>query len=223
MIKKYFITGTDTNIGKTFVSRILLQKANKSGYLTAGYKPVASGSYNKKYGFKNKDAIILQKNSSVLLSYQEVNPFCFYENAPPHILSSLYGKKIKKKYLSLGLRKISQKSNWILIEGAGGWYTPLSYFNTFSEWVQKEKLIVILIVGIKIGCINHAILTEKAILLDKIICAGWIANILVPTEKYKIEYINTLKKYIKSPLLGIVPHIPNNHNINIDNINIILP
>ncbi|CAL4321885.1 dethiobiotin synthase [Buchnera aphidicola] len=223
MIKKYFITGTDTNIGKTFVSRILLRTANKYGYQTAGYKPIASGNYTKKYGLKNKDAIILQENSSVSLKYKEVNPFCFYENSPPHILNNVLGKNINKQSLSLGLYKLTQKSNWILIEGAGGWYTPISYCNTFADWVQDEKLIVILIIGIKLGCINHAILTEKAILSDKTICAGWIANILLPQEKYQIEYMSTLLSYIQSPLLGIVPYMKNYKIIKTQNINIRLP
>lgn len=223
MIKKYFVTGTDTNVGKTFISRILLRTANKYGYKTAGYKPIASGNYIKKYGFKNKDAVILQENSSICLKYREVNPFCFYENAPPHILSHILSKNINKQSLSLGLYKLTQKSNWILIEGAGGWYTPISYHNTFSEWVQDEKLIVILVIGIKLGCINHAILTEKAILSDKIICAGWIANILSPQEKYQTEYIETLLNYIQSPLLGIVPYIKDYRKTKTQNINIRLP
>jgi len=223
MIKKFFITGTDTNIGKTFVSQILLKKATQNGYNTAGYKPVSSGCKKTSFGFLNNDALILKKNSSVILNYKEVNPIFFFENAPPHILSQIYNENIKIKHLSIGLKKIMKKSNWILIEGAGGWYTPLSYTNTFSDWVKKEKLIVIIVVGIKLGCINHAILTEKAILSEKLKCAGWIANNIMPEDKYNLYYIQTLLKYIKSPLLGVVPYLRNKDRINLKKIKIKLP
>ncbi|QCI17109.1 dethiobiotin synthase [Buchnera aphidicola (Aphis helianthi)] len=233
MIKKFFITGTDTNIGKTTISSILLKKASNYGYKTAGYKPISSGIkkcnnivskiIKKKSQFVNEDTSILQKNSSVYLTNKEINPVSFLENAPPNILSIINNKKINKKYLSLGLKKITTKSDWILIEGAGGWYTPISNKNTFSDWVKKEKLTVILVVGIKLGCINHAILTEKAILADNLVCAGWIANNIFPSDKYTSYYIQTLLSYIKSPLLGIVPYLKNINEININKIKIELP
>ncbi|QCI24929.1 dethiobiotin synthase [Buchnera aphidicola (Rhopalosiphum padi)] len=233
MIKKIFITGTDTGIGKTTVSSILLKKANELGYKTAGYKPISSGTKKRKiissrinknrHKFINQDAIILKENSSVLLDYKEVNPISFSGNIPPHILSLIQKKVIRKKDLSLGLQHISQKSNWILIEGAGGWYTPLSEKNTFSDWVKEEKLEIIFVVGIKLGCINHAILTEKAILSENLTCLGWIANNIAPKNKYTSYYIQTLLSYIKSPLLGTIPYLKNKHTINIKKIKILVP
>ncbi|QIQ41877.1 MAG: dethiobiotin synthase [Buchnera aphidicola (Microlophium carnosum)] len=223
MIKKFFITGTDTNVGKTIASSILLKKATAAGYKTAGYKPISSGYQKKSYNFLNNDANILKKNSSIILSDKEVNPISFVENAPPHILSQLQQKNITKKALSLGLSNILNKSNWILVEGAGGWYTPLSYKDTFSSWVKKEKLTVIIIVAIKLGCINHAILTEKAIISEKIKCGGWIANNIYPKDKYNVYYIQTLLSYIKSPFLGEIPYLNNKNKINFKKIEIILP
>lgn len=233
MIKKFFITGTDTNIGKTTISGILLKKAKNYGYNTAGYKPISSGVkkydninsdiLHNRYDFLNEDTYILKKNSSIYLTNEEVNPISFIENAPPNILSLINNKKIQIKDLSLGLKKISKKSNWILIEGAGGWYTPISNQHTFSDWVKKENLTVVLVVGIKLGCINHAILTEKSILSENIICSGWIANNIFPNNKYTSYYIQTLLNYIKSPLLGIVPYLKDTNNININKIKIQLP
>ncbi|AHG60092.1 dethiobiotin synthase [Buchnera aphidicola] len=223
MIKKFFITGTDTNVGKTFVSSILLQKATAAGYQTAGYKPVSSGCKKEIYSLMNNDAMILKKNSSIKLSNQEVNPISFLESAPPHILSQLQKKTINIEDMSLGLENITKKSNWILIEGAGGWYTPLSNEKTFSDWVKKEQLTVIIIVGIKLGCINHAILTEKAIISEKIKCIGWIANNVLPYNQYNIYYIQTLLNYIKSPLLGTIPYLKNKNKINLEKIKIKLP
>ncbi|QCI18266.1 dethiobiotin synthase [Buchnera aphidicola (Aphis nasturtii)] len=233
MIKKFFITGTDTNIGKSTISGILLKKASNFGYITAGYKPISSGVKKhkhitsdinkKKYQFINEDTCILQKNSSIYLTDKEINPISFFENAPPNILSLINKKNIEKKHLSLGLKKLALKSNWILIEGAGGWYTPISNQYTFSDWVQEEKLKVILIVGIKLGCMNHAILTEKSIFSDNLICIGWIANNIFPENKYTAYYIQTLLSYIKSPLLGIVPYLKNINEIDVNKINIKLP
>ncbi|QCI21590.1 ATP-dependent dethiobiotin synthetase BioD [Buchnera aphidicola (Hyadaphis tataricae)] len=223
MSKKFFITGTDTNVGKTFVSTILLKKATQYGYKTAGYKPVSSGLQKMSSHVINTDAFFLKKNSSVILSDTEVNPITFFENAPPHILSQMCNKNINIKDLSLGLKNMMHKSNWILIEGAGGWYTPLSYKNTFADWVQKERLTVIIIVGIKLGCINHAILTEQAIFSKKLKCKGWIANNVVPEDRYNLYYIQTLLKYLRSPLLGIVPYISKKSHINLENIYIQLP
>ncbi|QIQ41315.1 MAG: dethiobiotin synthase [Buchnera aphidicola (Aphis urticata)] len=233
MIKKFFITGTDTNIGKSTISGILLKKASNAGYITAGYKPISSGvkkhkhiichANKKQYQFINEDIFILQKNSSIYLTDKEINPISFFENAPPNILSLINKKHIEKQRLSLGLKKLALKSNWILIEGAGGWYTPISNQYTFSDWVQEEKLKVILIVGIKLGCMNHAILTEKSILADNLICIGWIANNIFPENKYTSYYIQTLLSYIKSPLLGIVPYLKNINEIDANKMNIKLP
>ncbi|WP_425619820.1 dethiobiotin synthase [Buchnera aphidicola] len=223
MIKKFFITGTDTNVGKTIVSSILLKKAATYGYRTAAYKPISSGGKKISNIILNNDTIILQKSSSIQLSKKEINPIAFFECGPPHILSYLANHHIKQRDMSLGLKKIEKKSNWIIIEGAGGWYTPLSYQNTFSDWVKKEKLTVVIIIAIKLGCINHAILTEKAIFSEHIKCGGWIANNINPKNKYNIDYIKTLLHYIKSPFLGEIPYLQDHTQIDLSNISITLP
>nr|WP_244372272.1 dethiobiotin synthase [Buchnera aphidicola] len=158
-----------------------------------------------------------------MLDYKEVNPISFSGNIPPHMMSLIQKKVIRKKDLSLGLRRISKKSNWILIEGAGGWYTPLSDRVSFSDWVKEEQLEIIFVVGIKLGCINHAILTEKAILSENLTCLGWIANNIIPKNKYTSYYIQTLLSYIKSPLLGTIPYLKNIHSINFKKIKILVP
>jgi dethiobiotin synthetase len=223
MIKKFFITGTDTNIGKTIASSILLKKATQAGYKTIGYKPVSSGCEKKSHEFLNNDATLLRENSSIKLSCREINPISFIENAPPHILSQFQENIIKKEHLSFGLKNIIKKSNWIIVEGAGGWYTPLSYQDTFSDWVKQEKLTVIIVVAIKLGCINHAILTEKAIIAEQVKCGGWIANNIYPKDKYNLYYIQTLFSSIKAPLLGIIPYLEDTKKINFQSIKIKLP
>ncbi|NIG62865.1 MAG: ATP-dependent dethiobiotin synthetase BioD [Serratia symbiotica] len=208
MIKRYFVTGTDTEVGKTVASRALLQAANRAGYHSAGYKPVASGSAMTSEGWCNGDALALQANSSVILSYDEVNPYVFTEPTSPHIISAAEGRPIELAQLSAGLCHLEQRANWLLVEGAGGWFTPLSLQYTFADWVRREQLPVILVVGIKLGCINHAVLSAQAIWQAGLPLVGWIANDVIMPGKRHEEYLATLCRMLSAPLLGEIPHLP---------------
>ncbi|PHM36022.1 dethiobiotin synthase [Xenorhabdus innexi] len=207
MTSKYFLTGTDTEVGKTVVSCALLQAAHEKGYQTAGYKPVASGSELTAEGIRNGDALALLHNSSVPLTYQEVNRLAFIEPTSPHIVSAELNQPIEFSVMSQGLTTLSAKANWVLIEGAGGWYTPLSENSTFADWVIQEELPVILTVGIKLGCINHALLTAKAIQDSGLKLAGWVANEIELPGSRQAEYLATLKRMIPAHLLGVIPHM----------------
>ncbi|MGU3413549.1 dethiobiotin synthase [Enterobacteriaceae bacterium C23F] len=207
MTERYFVTGTDTEVGKTVASSALLQAANRAGYRTAGYKPVASGSEMTDEGLRNTDALALQRNSGVALRYAEVNPYTFEEPTSPHIVSEDEGHPIDAHTLSAGLHALSQKADWVLVEGAGGWYTPLSSTYTFADWVQAEQLPVILVVGVKLGCINHAVLTAQAVQQAGLTLAGWIANDVIPPGKRHAEYMATLTRMLPAPLLGEIPYL----------------
>jgi dethiobiotin synthetase len=207
VIKRWFVTGTDTEVGKTVASSALLQAANLAGYRTAGYKPVASGSEMTAEGLRNGDALALQANSAVALNYQQVNPYVFAEPTSPHIVSADQGRPIELAQLSAGLRHLEQRADWVLIEGAGGWFTPLSEQHTFADWVQQEQLPVILVVGIKLGCINHALLTAQAIQQAGLQLAGWIANDVTAPGRRHQEYLATLCRMLPAPLLGEIPHL----------------
>lgn len=208
MIKRWFVTGTDTEVGKTVASSALLQAANLAGYRTAGYKPVASGSEMTAEGLRNGDALALQANSAVALNYQQVNPYVFAEPTSPHIVSADQGRPIELAQLSAGLRHLEQRADWVLIEGAGGWFTPLSEQHTFADWVQQEQLPVILVVGIKLGCINHALLTAQAIQQAGLSLVGWVANDVSAPGRRHQEYMATLRRMLPAPLLGEIPHLP---------------
>ena len=207
MIKRWFVTGTDTEVGKTVASSALLQAANLAGYRTAGYKPVASGSEMTAEGLRNGDALALQANSAVALNYQQVNPYVFAEPTSPHIVSADEGRPIELAQLSAGLRHLEQRADWVLIEGAGGWFTPLSEQYTFADWVQQEQLPVILVVGIKLGCINHALLTVQAIQQAGLSLVGWIANDVSEPGRRHQEYLTTLRRMLPAPWLGEIPHL----------------
>lgn len=205
MTKRWFITGTDTEVGKTVVSCALLQAAALAGYRTAGYKPVASGSEMTEEGVRNSDALALQRNSSVPLSYEQVNPLAFMEPTSPHIVSAEEGRPVDFATLSAGLAALEPLADWVQVEGAGGWFTPLSEIATFADWVKETQLPVILVVGVKLGCINHALLTAQAIQAAGLPFAGWIANDVQPPGKRHQEYMATLKRLLPAPLLGEIP------------------
>lgn len=208
MAERWFITGTDTEIGKTVASCALLQAAAQAGFRTAGYKPVASGSDMTAAGLRNGDALALQQNSRVALSYQQVNPFAFAEPTSPHIVSALTGQPIDPDVMTAGLHALEGLADWVQVEGAGGWFTPLGAGFSFSDWVIAQHLPVILVVGVKLGCINHALLTVQAIRHAGLRLAGWIANDVAAQGRYHQAYIETLTALIPAPLLGEIPWLP---------------
>ncbi|AIX50638.1 dethiobiotin synthase [Pantoea eucrina] len=204
-MKRWFITGTDTEVGKTVASGALLQAASAAGLRTAGYKPIASGCEMTAEGVRNSDALALQRYSSVPLRYEQVNPLAFMEPTSPHIVSAEEGRPIDFAQLSAGLRSVEAQAEWLLVEGAGGWFTPLSETQTYADWVIAEQLPVILVVGVKLGCINHAMLTAAAIKAAGLPLAGWIANDIQPPGKRHREYIASLRQRIDAPFLGEIP------------------
>lgn len=205
MTKRWFVTGTDTEVGKTVASCALLQAAARQGYRTAGYKPVASGSERTPEGLRNSDALALQRNSTCPLTYLQVNPLTFEEPTSPHLVSRDTGRPITFTTMSDGLRVLSPLADWVQVEGAGGWFTPLSSTTTFAEWVVAEQLPVILVVGVKLGCINHAMLTQLAVRSAGLTLAGWIANTVVPPGGRHQDYLATLRQRLDAPFLGEIP------------------
>lgn len=207
MTKRWFITGTDTEVGKTVASTALLQAAKAAGYRCVGYKPVASGCEQTPEGIRNEDALALKRNSAVSLPYDDINPMAFLEPTSPHIVSAEEQRPILFSQLSAGLAKLSSQADWVLTEGAGGWYTPLSTETTFADWVKQEQLPVVLVVGVKLGCINHAMLTAQAIESSGLRLAGWIANGIHPPGRRHAEYLATLQHRLFVPMLGEIPYL----------------
>ncbi|MCV2506180.1 MAG: dethiobiotin synthase [Candidatus Lightella neohaematopini] len=204
MTKIFFITGTDTNVGKTIVSCALLKIANDYGYNTVGYKPIATSNVNDKF---NSDISLLSHYSSVKLNYNIINPFSFQQCTAPNIASCIEKVKISLDKISSNLNIITNLANFIIIEGAGGWLTPIDDNYNYSDWVISQKLSVIMVVKIKLGCINHSLLTNLAIKTHKLNLIGWIANCGVSDIPFKIEYINTIKHKLSAPLIGIIPKL----------------
>ena len=204
--KVLFITGTDTDVGKTEVAAGLVELANQKGLRTGAIKPVAAGCEDHGDGPQNDDALKLQSLSSVELSYQQVNPIALDLPMAPHIAAQEQGKALSANRLTGFCRGVTLlPMDFLVIEGAGGWRVPINKRETMADIPKQLNAEVILVVGIRLGCINHALLTAQAIRMDGLKIAGWVANIL-DTEMLRIdENIDTLKQMLIEPCLGVVP------------------
>ena len=204
MFKRFFITGTDTAVGKTVVSRALLQALAASGKSVAGYKPVAKGSKETPDGLRNKDALVLQSVSSLVLPYEAVNPIALSEDES----SVAHSCPINYGLLSDGLQRLSGQVEHVVVEGTGGWRSLMNDLRPLSEWVVQEQLPVLMVVGIQEGCINHALLTAQAIANDGLPLIGWVANRINPGLAHYAEIIDVLSKKLPAPLIGELPYLP---------------
>jgi dethiobiotin synthetase len=216
--RAYFVTGTDTEVGKTFFSVALLNAFNKLELKTAAYKPIAAGCENSPNGLRNNDAIALQQAGSMELSYEEVNPIALAEPIAPHLAAQI--AKNSGDPIDLSLDRIQQgfslllqkQPDVLIVEGAGGWRLPLGeneqgQQSFLSDFVAKKNLSVILVVGMRLGCLNHAMLTADSVRQHGLKIVGWVANTLDPEMPYLAENIETLKKLLNAPLIAILPKL----------------
>ncbi|WP_127023032.1 dethiobiotin synthase [Rheinheimera mangrovi] len=199
-----FITGTDTDAGKTYVAVALLQGLKALGYRTVAQKPVAAGVDDT--GF-NTDALQLQQHVTEPLSYDLVNPYCLNDAVAPHLAAEKAGLCIEPAVLSNELQKLQNADADIaLVEGAGGWLLPLDDKSTMADWVIDQQLPVLLVVGMKLGCLNHALLTEREIERSGLKLLGWVANCIDPDMAYQQENIRYLQQKLAAPCLGVLPY-----------------
>lgn len=204
MLERFFITGTDTAVGKTVVSRALLQALAGRGKTVVGYKPVAKGSKVTPEGLRNKDALVLQSVSTLSLPYEAINPVALSEEES----SVAHSSSINYPRLSEGLADLSRQADHVVVEGTGGWRALMNDLRPLSEWVVQEQLPVLMVVGIQEGCINHALLTAQAIANDGLPLIGWVANRINPGLAHYAEIIDVLSKKLPAPLVGELPYLP---------------
>lgn len=205
----YFITGTDTDCGKTTVAAGLLHAARRVGLSTAAVKPVASGCVAGPDGLRNADALALLGECSLPLTYAEVNPFAFEPAIAPHLAARDGPQRLTVEALSRAVKRVLERgADLTLIEGAGGWRVPLGQGVNLSELPRVLGLPVILVVGMRLGCINHAYLTAEAIERDGLRLAGWVANIVDPQMQRLDDNLQTLSAGLNAPCLGVVRHLP---------------
>lgn len=208
--KKFFIAGTDTDVGKTVIAAGLLAAANAQGLQTVAIKPIAAGCEKTDDGLRNADALLLQKTMSRELPYTQINPVAFEEPIAPHIAADKAGKRLTVSQLAGYCRgALMSATDLTVVEGAGGWRVPLNRVETLANLASELSLPVILVVGVRLGCINHALLTAEAIRHDGLQLAGWVANHIDPSMPYAEENVETLTSLIDAPLLGSVPYLAN--------------
>lgn len=211
MTQAYFVTGTDTDVGKTLVACALLREWVAAGRCAVGYKPVAAGCEQTDQGLRNGDALQLQAAGNLALPYEAINPIAFAPPIAPHIAARECGQPICVETISRGFRQLQQSgADRVLVEGAGGWHLPLNQDSLLSDWVQQQGLPVILVVGARLGCLNHALLTAEAIRARGLPLAGWVMNRVSPEMNRYQENLETLRQCLNAPLLGEIPWLAPN-------------
>ena len=214
----FFITGTDTEIGKTMISTLLIRALVADGNKVVGMKPVASGASESDGQLKNEDALALMACSNVTASYQQINPYCFVPPVAPHIAAEQAGVVIEMNTITTNYNTLAQRSDVVVVEGVGGWRVPLGQSFAVSDLARELDLPVILVVGIRLGCINHALLTAESIMATGCKPAGWVANIIDGDSLVLTENIETLRSRFNFPLLATIPHISSMQDIDPSNV-----
>ena len=202
-----FITGTDTGVGKTLVACALLHAFAALGKRVIGMKPVAAGAQLNNGVWINDDVAQLIAASNVSAPRDAVNPYCFEPPIAPHIAAEIQNKIIKNNILCESYRRLSALADIVIVEGAGGFCVPFNDQESSADLARELALPVVLVVGMRLGCLNHALLTAEAITARGLRLAGWVANEIDPTMSHQQGNIDALRSRLSAPLLGRVPYI----------------
>lgn len=202
-----FVTGTDTGVGKTVIAAALLRGLRERGQRVAGMKPVASGCRRSPDGIVSDDARALIAEASESAPYRIVNPYAFIPPIAPHVAAVEAGTRIDLRELERAYRILSGLADVVVIEGAGGWLTPLDAKHSLADFARKVKADVVLVVGLRLGCLNHALLSAQAIEHSGLKLAGWVANAIDPGFERVSDNVRALQERLKAPLLGQVAHL----------------
>ncbi len=200
----YFVTGTDTGVGKTLVSCALLHAYRERGKTVVGMKPVAAGCENGKW----IDVELLAAASNVATRLEQRNPYAFLPPVAPHIAAALAGVEIEIGIIHRACRELREKADVVVVEGAGGFLVPLNERQDSADMARTLGLPVILVAGMRLGCINHTLLTAMAVHAIGLPLAGWIANRIDPGMSAFDENLRALERRLDSPLLGVLPFDP---------------
>lgn len=201
-----FIAGTDTGIGKTLVSSALLHALRAAGVRAAGMKPVASGCAQTPHGLRNEDALALIAASDPPPDYAACNPYALREAIAPHLAAAHAGVEIRLDAIRSAFAALSTSTQCLIVEGVGGWAVPLSPALMLADLVRALRLPVVLVVGLRLGCLNHAQLSARAIAADGCELIGWIGNRVDPEMACVEENLATLCACLPAPCLGVLPH-----------------
>lgn len=204
----YFVTGTDTEVGKTLVSGALILKLRELGRNAIGFKPVVAGTYQGQNGEYINEDIETLRVASNLPQTQSICPFVLDTPAAPHIVAKANGIELNVNKLLESFTGIQNENDFVVVEGAGGFIVPLNDHESLADFAQKIDLPIIVVVGMKLGCLNHTLLTIEAIKTRKMKIAGWVANALAQEMSLLNKNIQSLQDRIDAPFLGMIPTLP---------------
>lgn len=200
-----FVTGTDTGVGKTLVSAALLHALARRHPRVVGMKPVAAGLVRQGEGWVSEDVLALRAASTVAVPPALDNPVALPEPLSPHLAAARAGRRISVAGLLEAQHALLAHADVVLVEGAGGWRVPLNDTETLADLAVAMAAPVVLVVGLRLGCLNHALLSAEAIRADGLRLAGWVANGIDPAMRCRDENIATLQRRLAAPLLGVLP------------------
>ncbi len=203
----FFITGTDTGVGKSWSTASLMHYFKNQGKTVKAMKPIASGCETISGNLRNEDALLLQQYCSEPTAYDDINSFAFEPPVSPHIAAQLQGQQITFEPILSLFEKLKPSADIILIEGVGGWCVPLNDQQNIADLALALQLPVIMVVAIRLGCINHACLTEQAMLASGVDYVGWIGSHTEPDMLCRDENIKTLERLLSRPNLGLLPYL----------------
>lgn len=205
MKQGYFVTGTDTDVGKTLISAALIYSLLKETERVSGMKPVASGSIETGHGLKNEDADLLLEASNVDADYDLICPYRFLPPIAPHIAAQEQGTVISIDHILKCYRRLQACSDTVVVEGVGGWQVPLDENKSMSDLAIELDLPVIIVVGVRLGCINHALLTADCVLASGLSVAGWVFNQIDPDMQQVDAVKHSLQNRMPGRLIADIP------------------
>lgn len=203
-----FVTGTDTGCGKTEISLGLMRQLQERGLRTLGMKPVAAGCERTADGLRNADALRLQAQGSSVLAYEKVNPYAFEPPIAPHLAAAQAGRPVELAEILSAYQGLAASAERVIVEGVGGWRVPLGADFDVADLARALGLPVLLVVGLRLGCLNHALLSAEAILDSGCTLAGWVGNRVDPQMLLPEENLAALAERLAVPCLGVVPWMP---------------
>ncbi|GAB4349668.1 MAG: dethiobiotin synthase [Immundisolibacter sp.] len=208
MTDAWFITGTDTGAGKTRVAAALIAGLRAQGRRVAGMKPIASGCTQTVDGWRNDDAVALAAESGLDLPYSLINPYSFPPPVAPHLAAEDAGVQIDFNRIGQALAALRAKADAVVVEGVGGWRVPLGQAGDVADLACHLALPVVLVVGLRLGCLNHALLTAADIARSGARLVGWVGSAVQPDFDLADRNIDTLRRRLPAPCLGVLPHAP---------------
>lgn len=201
-----FIAGTDTGVGKTRAAVAVVRALVHGGVRVAVMKPIAAGATLTSAGLRSEDALALIDAANVAADYALVNPYCLRAPISPHLAAAEEGVSIEPMRVAHAFASLARRAECVIVEGAGGWLAPISEHETMADIARTLELPILLVVGLKLGCLSHAQLTARAIRADRMRLAGWIANHLDPGFERMSDNLATLERLLSGPPLALLPH-----------------